>query len=38
MRVGETNVTVQCLEIRNNSVVIQVDGSGEKKELFLTGK
>jgi Protein DA1 len=38
VRIGETNVTVQCLEIRSSSVVIQVDGSGEKKELFLTGK
>lgn len=35
VRVGETNILIQCLEIRDNSVVIQVDGSNEKKELFL---
>ena len=35
VRVGQTNVLIRCLEIRDNSVVIQVDGSNEKKELFL---
>ena len=35
VRVGRTNVIVQCLEIRNNSVVIQVAGSNKKEELFL---
>lgn len=35
VRVGKTNVTVRCLEIRGGSVVVQVEGSDEKKELFL---
>jgi hypothetical protein len=35
VRVGKTNVTVRCLEIRGASVVVQVEGSDEKKELFL---
>jgi hypothetical protein len=35
VRVGKTNVTVRCLEIRGNSVVVQLEGSNEKKELFL---
>jgi hypothetical protein len=35
VRVGQTNVLIRCLEIRDNSVVIQVDGSNEKKQLFL---
>jgi hypothetical protein len=35
VRIGTTNVTVRCLEIRNDSVTIQVDGSPEKKQLFL---
>ncbi len=35
VRVGKTNVSVRCLEIRNESVLIQVNGSNEKKELFL---
>ena len=35
VRVGQTNVLVQCLEIHDNSVVIQVDGSNQKKQLFL---
>lgn len=35
VRVGQTNVTVRCLEIRGNSVVVQLEGSNEKKELFL---
>ena len=38
VRVGQTNVVVRCLEIRNNSVVIQVNGTKEKKELFLSVK
>jgi hypothetical protein len=38
VRVGRTNVTVQCLEIRNDSVVIQVTGSNKKEELFLHTK
>ena len=35
VRVGQTNVSVRCLEIRNDSVMIQIDGSNEKKQLFL---
>jgi hypothetical protein len=35
VRLGQTNVTIHCLEIRSNSVVVQVEGSAEKKELFL---
>ncbi len=35
VRVGQTNVIVQCLEIRNDSVLIQVAGSNKKEELFL---
>jgi hypothetical protein len=35
VRLGQTNVTVRCLEIHNDSVLIQIDGSDEKKQLFL---
>jgi len=38
VRVGQTNVTVQCLEIRRDSVVIQFGNSNEKEELFLRSK
>jgi hypothetical protein len=38
VRVGQTNVMVRCVEIHDNSVVIEVDGSKEKKELFLAVK
>ena len=38
VRVRRTNVMVRCLEIRSNSVVIQVEGSQEKQELFLKSK
>jgi hypothetical protein len=38
VRVGQTNVTVRCLEIRASSVVIEVNGSIEKKELFIAAK
>ena len=38
VRVGQTNVIVRCLEIRVNSVVIEVAGAKEKKELFLNVK
>jgi len=38
VRVGATNVTVQCLEIRNDSVVIQVAGAIRKQQLFLHTK
>lgn len=34
VHVGESNVVVRCLEIHDDSVVIQVQGSNEKKELF----
>lgn len=35
VRVGQTNVLVQCLEIHDDSVVIQVEGASQKKQLFL---
>jgi hypothetical protein len=35
VRLGQTNVMVRCLEIHNDSVTIQMDGSAEKKQLFL---
>jgi hypothetical protein len=35
VRVGQTNVMVQCLEIHDQSVTIQIEGSKEKKQLFL---
>jgi DNA-directed RNA polymerase subunit N (RpoN/RPB10) len=38
VRLGHTNVTIRCLEIRNNSVVIQTSGSQEKQELFINNK
>jgi hypothetical protein len=38
VRVGETNVTIRCVEIRVDSVVIQVVGAEEKQELPLRKK
>jgi hypothetical protein len=38
VRVGTSNVIVRCLEIKTNSVLIQVKGSEEKQELPLRGK
>jgi type II secretory pathway component PulC len=38
VRVGQTNVLIRCLEIRDDSVIIQLDGSSEKKQLFLSDK
>jgi hypothetical protein len=38
VRVGQTNVIVRCLEIRSNSVVIEIAGAKEKKELFISTK
>jgi Protein DA1 len=35
VRVGATNVMIRCLEIHDDSVVIQVEGSTQKKQLFL---
>ena len=35
VRIGKTNVTLRCLEIRTNSVIVQTQGSNEKLELFL---
>lgn len=35
MRLATTNVSIRCLEIRTNSVVIQYGDSGVKQELFL---
>jgi hypothetical protein len=36
VKVGTNNFSVRCLEIHNDSVVIQVDDSPEKKQLFLS--
>ncbi|MDB6109243.1 MAG: zinc-binding protein [Pedosphaera sp.] len=38
VRFGQTNVAIRCLEIRDNSVVIQAGGSNEKQELFISNK
>jgi hypothetical protein len=35
IRLATTNWMVRCLEIRTNSVLIQIENTGEKKELFL---
>ena len=35
VRVGNTNVVVQCLDITDTSVVLNVNKSGERTELFL---
>jgi hypothetical protein len=35
VRLGNTNVVVRCLEITDSSVVLSVDGSSERQELFL---
>ncbi len=38
VRIGKTNVVVRCVEIRSNSVVIEIAGAKEKKELFISTK
>ena len=38
VRFASTNTVVHCLEIRDSSVVIQVEGSTDKQELFLKSK
>ena len=35
VRVGQTSMSVTCVEIGKDSVTIQVDGQPEKKQLFL---
>lgn len=35
MQLAKTNLLIRCLEIRTNSVVIQIEGTGRKQELFL---
>jgi len=35
VRLGNTNVVVRCIEITDSSVVVSVDGSSERQELFL---
>ena len=35
VRVGQTNVVVRCLEIRDGSVIIEVAGSPDRQELSL---
>jgi len=38
VRVARTNASVHCLEIRSNSVLIELEGAPEKQELFLKSK
>ncbi len=38
VRVGQTNVTVRCLDILEKSVVIQVNGAAQRMELLLHNK
>ena len=38
MRLAKTNLLVRCLEIRTNSVVIRIEDTGRKQELFLLEK
>jgi hypothetical protein len=35
VRLGETNVLIQCLEIRKDSVMIEESDTGHRQELFL---
>jgi len=35
---GSTNVSVRCLEIKDNSVIIHVSGESEPQQLFLPAK
>jgi hypothetical protein len=35
MRLAKTNLLIRCVEIRTNSVVIRIEGTGESQELFL---
>lgn len=36
MKLAKTNLLVRCLEIRTNSVLLQIEGRSEKQELFLS--
>ena len=38
VRLAATNVLVRCLEIRSNSVSVQIEDTGEKQELFLPSR
>lgn len=38
VQLGDGKVAIKCLEIRESSVLVQFDKSGEKKELFLNKK
>jgi hypothetical protein len=38
VRLAQTNLTLKCLEIRTNSVLVQAEGSAEIQELFLPAK
>jgi len=38
VRYANTNAWVRCVEIRDNSVVIQAEGAPERQELFLKAK
>lgn len=35
LQLAGTNLVVRCLEIRTNSVLIRIEGTGEQRELFL---
>jgi hypothetical protein len=35
LQLAGTNLVVRCLEIRTNSVLIRIEGTGEQQELFL---
>lgn len=38
VRLAQTNLLVRCLEIRTNSVLIQMEATGARQELFLPGE
>jgi len=35
LQLAQTNLLIRCLEIRTNSVVIRIESTGERQELFL---
>ncbi len=37
VKLGQTQVKIRCLEVRESSAVIVLDGSKERKELHLQG-
>lgn len=38
IRMAAANLLIRCLEIRTNSVLIQIEATGERQELFLPAK